>query len=148
MKRVVIGFMLLVSNLVWAQEKTVRAADLIQGNARRMSLEDVKSLIKVGTQVLQIPGTGRSERRWTNQENGTFLASIAGAGVGTTTGQGKWEVKEDGTFCIDVAWSFSGPGKSENWCRAVYEMKGALYLAPIDLEKNRDKSYGLVEFKN
>jgi hypothetical protein len=69
-----------------------------------------------------------STRRWTNESDGTFVASgdnrgrSGGAGR-PAQGRGTWHVGPNGTYCVTIEW----PASSENWCRYLFKVGAEYY---------------------
>jgi hypothetical protein len=124
-----------------AAESRVTAQELIDGGARRLSAVEAKALLGPGVDVETVAGVSGNVRRWTNEPDGRFIASSRGPLGSQTTGKGSWRLTDDGQYCVEIIWKTV----DEQWCRVVYEYASGTYLAPENLARNADKSFGIVK---
>lgn len=106
------------------------------GNAR-MTREELLSLLP-GAKVTHITQAG-SERRWTNEPDGTLYANSSNKLYGGPAGNqpaaqaGTWKVSDEGKYCINIEWK----KVSEKWCSYILKGEGdTYYLNKID-EKSK-----------
>ncbi|MEB0056336.1 hypothetical protein QN413_05925 [Variovorax sp. LG9.2] len=123
-----------------AAEPIISAQELIDKGALRLPADAVKALLAAGAGIETIAPASGNTRRWTNEPDGNFVASSRGKLGTNSTAQGTWKVTDSGLYCVEIAWK----GGGEQWCRAVYRLDSATYLAPADLPKNADKQYGML----
>ena len=123
-----------------AAEPVITAQELVDKGAVRMPADAVKALLAAGAGIETIAPASGNTRRWTNEPDGNFVASSRGKLGTNSTAQGTWKVTDGGLYCVEIAWKEGG----EQWCRAVYWLDSATYLAPADLAKNADKQYGML----
>jgi hypothetical protein len=100
--------------------------DITAQNGVQLSAEELKRLMPNAAIVSFTPAG--SSRRWTNDSNGTLVASSdnrgrAGGPGRPTQGRGTWHVADNGTYCITVEW----PTTSENWCRFIFKVGSEYY---------------------
>ena len=130
-------------------DSTALGSDLFD-KGKKLSVDEIKALIVVDSEVEQINGSTGGIRRWKNNSDGKFVASRSAAnGVGRpVTGQGEWKLTDGGQYCVQIEWrpSKSGPDQ-ENWCRTLWKYEDAIFLAPSELAANRERKYGQVKFK-
>ena len=92
-----------------------------------------------------LPGTnvthtnkGGSLRRWTNEADGTLVASTQqqgkyGSAYGTSSvsAPGTWIVDEKGKYCIQIDWK----REEEKWCSSILKAGDSYYLGSVDPRK-------------
>lgn len=106
---------------------------LAEGGAVKMTREDLLAFLP-GSKVTHV-NSGGTERRWTNDPNGTLYATtnnkIFGSGTGSrVSGQARtWKDNEEGKYCFDVDWSTV----HETWCASILKGEGdTYYLGKVD----------------
>ena len=132
----------------YSAEQTVLGGDIFDKGSK-LSIDEIKSIIFVDTEVEQINGSTGGIRRWKNNADGKFVASRVAAtgGRGTVTGSGEWKLTDNGQYCVQIEWRpRTGGPEQENWCRTLWRLDDAIYLAPTDLAPNRERKYGQVKF--
>ena len=103
----------------------------------RLTKDELLSLLP-GTKVTHI-NQGGSERHWTNEADGTVVASsnnkIIGNALGThfAQGRGTWRVDEEGKFCIDIDWS----RLQEKWCSYILRGQSDVYYLNVVDDKHK-----------
>lgn len=104
-----------------------------QDGGRKMSRDELLSFLP-GAKVTHVTQAG-SERHWTNQTDGTLVASSSnkkfGSVLGTQGGTqaGTWTINEEGKYCIDIDWRRI----HEKWCADILKTEdGAYYLNAVD----------------
>jgi len=85
-----------------------------------------------GANVTHVTRAG-SERRWTDEADGTLVASTTNkkhgsAMGGARTAQGKWSVSADDKFCVEIDWK----REDEKLCAAIIKADGGYYLNAVD----------------
>ncbi len=131
-----------------AAESTISGGELFD-KAKKLTADEIKTIIVNDVEVEQINGSTAGIRRWRNNPNGKFIASrVAASGGGAAvTGEGEWKLTENGQYCVQIEWRPRAGPQLENWCRTLWKFEDALYLAPTDLEPNRERKYGQIKFK-
>lgn len=105
----------------------VATSAFAQDNAVKMSRDELLSFLP-GTKVTHVSQAG-SERRWTNEPDGTLYANSNNKSYGSVTGSrvvghsGTWKVNDEGKYCIDIDWK----SVSEKWCSPVFKGEGDTY---------------------
>jgi hypothetical protein len=104
-----------------------------QESGTKISGDELRALV-TGAKVTHVNRYG-SVRRWTDDPDGTFVASTSnqkhgGALTGSSyTGQGKWLINDDGKFCIEIDWKRD----DEKWCATIVKGEdGIYYLGKVD----------------
>jgi len=106
---------------------------LAQDSATKMTKDELLSFLP-GAKVTHISSSG-SERRWTNEPDGTLFATTNnkqyGNNIGTNVASqaGTWAVNSEGKYCIDIDWK----RVHEKWCASVLKSPdGTYYLGAVD----------------
>jgi hypothetical protein len=110
--------------------------DLDALNAQKLSKEQLDQLIP-GAKMKRIVASSGSTNFWTNDADGSFVASSDNkSGIGTsvtnrtgTTAAGKWHVSPDGRYCVTIEWKRVA---TEDWCRYVFKTSDGYYLSKSD----------------
>jgi|APMI01.1.fsa_nt_gi hypothetical protein len=91
------------------------------------------SALVTGANVTHVNRYG-SVRRWTNEADGTLVASTSNQKHGSAmsaarSGQGKWSINDGGKFCIEIDWK----REDEKWCAFIVKATdGSYYLNSVD----------------
>ena len=95
----------------------------------RFSGEGLKALV-TGATVDHVAKTG-SQRRWVNNEDGTFMATSNNKKYGSAMGQqsstrpGTWSINDEGKYCVEIDWK----RELEKWCAFIVKgTDGGYYL--------------------
>ena len=94
---------------------------------------DELSALVTGANVTHVNRYG-SLRRWTNEPDGSFVASTSNQKHGSVmsasrSGQGKWSINGDGKYCIQIDWK----AEDEKWCAFIVKAAdGGYYLNSVD----------------
>ncbi|MGA9396186.1 MAG: hypothetical protein WCA83_13965 [Azonexus sp.] len=93
--------------------------------------DELRALVN-GANVTHVTRAG-SERRWTDEADGTLVASSTNkkrgsAMGGAVTAQGKWSVSADDKYCVEIDWK----REDEKWCAAIIKADGSYYLNSVD----------------
>jgi hypothetical protein len=111
-----------------------------QDAGTRMSREDLLAFLP-GTKVSHISSTTGSQRTWTNEPDGHFVASSDGKGymgnaLGTrsATARGTWSVNDQGKYCIEIDWRNVN---SEKWCSSILKTADGNYYLGVVAQKSR-----------
>lgn len=150
-KAVAVGVLVLLLNTtIFASENIVSAKVLFDAGAKVMSEPELKSFLKLGSNVETFaPGSG-AIRFWTHDESGKFTASRqGGSGNARSQGTGEWKITDSGQYCVVIEWRSArgSPDITENWCRVAYRQGEAVYLAPKDLAVNLEKNYSVLRVR-
>lgn len=149
LKNILVSATLVAFSVVaFSAEQTVLGGDIFDKGSK-LSIDEIKSMITVDTEVEQINGSTGGIRRWKNNADGKFIASRQAAFGGGTpvSGQGEWKLTDNGQYCVQIEWRpRRGGPEQENWCRTLWRLDDAIYLAPTDLAPNRERKYGQVKF--
>lgn len=99
-------------------------------DAVKMTREELLSFLP-GTKVIHM-NSGGSTRIWTNNPDGTLMASSDGKKYGGALGApgssaGTWKVNEEGKFCISIDWR----REAENWCSSILKAPDGYYLGKV-----------------
>lgn len=104
-----------------------------QAEGTRMSREELLSFLP-GAKVKHF-SQGGSERRWTNEPDGTLFANSNNktfgnvAGTQTASHAGTWRVNDEGKYCIEIDWKRI----HEQWCAFIVKgADGGYYLNSVD----------------
>ena len=79
----------------------------------RLSGEELKTLV-TGATVEHVAKTG-SQRRWKNDEDGSFMATSNNKKYGNALGQhstaspGTWSISSEGKYCVQIDWGSANP---------------------------------------
>jgi hypothetical protein len=111
-------------SLAGAQITTL--ADVKAKNGVQLSGEELKQLMP-GAKVVSHTPAG-STRRWTNNADGTFVASSDGRGFAGgkniySSGAGTWRVADNGRLCLSIKWNVT----PEDWCRVMFKVGDKYY---------------------
>lgn len=123
-----------MSKLAFAALASIVAINAFaQDGVVKMTREELLSFLP-GTKVTHL-SAGGSERRWTNEPDGSLYANTNNKTYGSITGVqtaghgGTWKVSDDGKYCINIDWK----RVSENWCASVLKGPGdTYYLNKVD----------------
>jgi len=102
-----------------AQSRTL--AQVTDLGAKPLSRQEALDVVS-GAQTEFILVNG-SERRWTNEPDGTFIASRTRARE-RTKAQGTWSIDQDGAYCLTFDWTHMD---TEQWCRRLYRAEDSYY---------------------
>ena len=108
-----------LSTACFAQSMTF---DDVRSKAEPLSAESAQSLVK-GSRV-EFRLVNGSVRRWTHEDDGTFIANSAVAGGIGGTARGTWRISEKGEYCLTFNWTYQGV---ESWCRFLYAVDDRHY---------------------
>lgn len=138
-----------ISFTALSADSTVLGGDLFD-KGKRLSVDEIKTLVAKDVEVEQINGSTGGIRRWKNNADGKFVASRIAATGGSgrsITGTGEWKLTDNGQYCVAIEWRplRTGP-EQESWCRTLWKYEDAIFLAPLDLAANRERKYGQVKF--
>ncbi len=103
-----------------------------QESGTKITGDELTTLV-TGANVTHVNRYG-SIRRWTNEADGTLVASTSNQKHGSVmsasrTGQGKWSINESGKFCIEIDWK----REDEKWCASIVKAAdGGYYLGSVD----------------
>ncbi len=103
-----------------------------QESGTKVSGDELRTLV-TGANVTHLNRYG-SLRRWTNDPDGTFVASTSnqkhgGALSASKTASGKWSINSDGKYCIQIDWK----AEDEKWCAFILKgADGGYYLNSVD----------------
>ena len=101
--------------------------DLKAQNAQQVSGAELQAMLP-GAHVVNRT-SGGSVRNWTNNPDGTFIASSDGRGTSgsgrytPSTGRGTWRIDDQGRLCVTIQW----PRNPDDWCRMIYKAGGKYY---------------------
>lgn len=115
-------------------------SDIKAQNGVQLSVDELKQLMP-GAKVTNVLETG-STRNWTNDSDGTFIASSdarssrGAGGAKAATAQGTWHVGDNGTYCVTLEWKT----RSENWCRYIFKV-GEKYYGFSSIANGAAKAY-------
>ncbi len=125
MNKAILVFLALLAPLAAAQDGAVKVAG-----------EELAALLS-GAKVTHVSRYG-SIRYWTNQPDGSLVASTDNKNYGGATGtkgssaRGTWSINGDGKYCVQIDWR----REAENWCAAIVKAAdGAYYLNSVDPAK-------------
>ena len=108
-------------------------AAVADDGAVKMTRAELQSFLP-GTNVTHT-NKGGSLRRWTNEADGTLVAStnnkgtygsVYGSSGGSSTGT--WMVDEKGKYCIQIDWK----RVEEKWCASILKVGDSYYLGSVD----------------
>jgi len=106
-----------------AQQMTL--GQLQERNATQLSADQLRKLLP-GAKVTNKSVTG-STQRWTNELDGSLVASTDMAGsVGATAGataRGTWEIDDRAMYCVKIEWRT----RPTRWCHHVYRLDDTYY---------------------
>ena len=100
--------------------------------ATKVSGDELRTLV-TGAKVHHVSSFG-SERRWTNEPDGTLVASSSnkkygGAMSAAASSPGKWSINDAGKYCIEIDWK----RELEKWCATIVKGEdGTYYLNKVD----------------
>lgn len=96
--------------------------DEVRPKSEPLDPEKLTALVK-GSKVdfLLVNGT---TRRWTHNEDGTFIASSSNRNGRNATARGTWKVSDAGEYCLTFDW---GMEQTESWCRVMYPVEDRYY---------------------
>jgi len=111
----------------------VAVSALAQDGVSKMTKDELMSFLP-GTKVTQITEAG-SERHWTNEPNGTLMATSNNKLYGSQSSAqvyahpGTWIVNGEGKYCLDIDWK----SVHEKWCSFILkDADGTYYLNRVD----------------
>jgi len=100
--------------------------------ATKVTGDELRTLV-TGAKVHHVTSFG-SERRWTNEPDGTLVASssnkkYSSAMTGSASSPGKWSINDAGKYCIDIDWR----REAEKWCASIVKAAdGTFYLNSVE----------------
>jgi len=103
-----------------------------QEGGTKVSGDELRALV-TGANVTHLTKSG-SLRRWTNEPDGTLVASTSnqkygGAMSASSSSTGKWSINDAGKFCIEIDWK----RELEKWCAFIVKgADGGYYLNSVD----------------
>jgi hypothetical protein len=109
-----------------AEADTLSVADIKARNGTPLSEEELQKLIP-GAKVLNHAANG-STRTWTNNPNGSLVASTDSRGRSSTgstrphSAEGSWNI-QNGAYCVKMQW----PRAEEKWCQHLYRVGDKYY---------------------
>ncbi|HEX7271854.1 MAG TPA: hypothetical protein VF420_06870 [Casimicrobiaceae bacterium] len=112
-----------------AQADAVSLAEIKAHNGTPLSAEELQQLMP-GAKVINRAPNG-STRSWTNNPNGSLVASSDSRGISSTgstrphSAEGSWRI-ENGAYCVKLQW----PTNEEQWCRRMYRVGDKYYGVP------------------
>ena len=120
--------------IVWLVLPAVASFAAVADEAgTRLSGEELKTLV-TGATVEHVAKTG-SQRRWKNDEDGSFMATSnnkkSGNALGqhSTTSPGTWSIDSEGKYCVQIDWK----REPEKWCAFIIKgSDGGYYLNSVD----------------
>ena len=120
--------------IVWLVLAAVASFAAVADEAgTRLSGEELKTLV-TGATVEHVAKTG-SQRRWKNDEDGSFMATSnnkkSGNALGqhSTTSPGTWSIDSEGKYCVQIDWK----REPEKWCAFIIKgSDGGYYLNSVD----------------
>ena len=113
------------SFLACAQSLTF--AEVKAHGAKALSSSEVREVVS-GAKT-EFTGVNGSVRRWTNNPDGTFVASRDNGAVQRRSGRGTWSVNDDAALCLTFDW---GAMETDNWCRQLYRVDDRYYAYGLD----------------
>ena len=143
-------FVLLFNANILASDNIVLAKVLFEAGAKAMSEPELKSFLKLGSNVETFAPSSGAIRFWSHDASGKFTASRqGGTNNARSQGTGEWKITDSGQYCVVIEWrnARGSPDITENWCRVAYQQGEAVYLAPKDLAANLDKSFSVVRVR-
>lgn len=95
----------------------------------QLTADELKQLMP-GAKVVNMTAAG-STRRWTNNLDGTLVASTDGRGFtggksAPGSGEGTWRLADNGTYCVNIKWPVMQP---EQWCSYMFKAGDKYYAA-------------------
>jgi hypothetical protein len=103
-----------------AQSRTL--AQVMELGAKPLSREEALQVVSgAHTNFILVNG---SERQWTNNPDGTFIASRSVGEPGKRQAQGTWSIDQDGAYCLTFDWTRMETEKS---CRLLYRVEDGYY---------------------
>ena len=120
--------------IVWLVLPAVASFAAVADEAgTRLSGDELKTLV-TGATVEHVAKTG-SQRRWKNDEDGSFMATSnnkkSGNALGqhSTTSPGTWSIDSEGKYCVQIDWK----REPEKWCAFIIKgSDGGYYLNSVD----------------
>ena len=120
--------------IVWLVLPAVASFAAVADEAgTRLSGEELKTLV-TGATVAHVAKTG-SQRRWKNDEDGSFMATSNNKKYGNALGQhstaspGTWSINSEGKYCVQIDWKH----ETEKWCAFIVKgTDGGYYLNSVD----------------
>ena len=102
--------------------------------ATKITGDELRNLV-TGANVVHYNKVG-STRRWTDDPDGTFVASsnakgtVGGVGnSASANGHGKWSINSDDKYCVQIDWKHL----DEKWCAFIVKAAdGSYYLNSVD----------------
>lgn len=98
--------------------------------AMKLSREELMQLMP-GKKVTHVSKIG-STRHWTNESDGTVLASwvpiMTGSGKFGGTAKGTWTISDGGKYCVAIDWQH----KAEKWCRFIFRAGDGYAMSASD----------------
>ena len=100
--------------------------------ATKVTGDELRTLV-TGAKVHHVSSAG-SERRWTNDPDGTLVAStnsrkFGGVMARTASSPGKWSINESDKYCIEIDWK----SELEKWYATIVKGEdGTYYLGKVD----------------
>jgi hypothetical protein len=123
------------SGMAWADTPAL-FGDLASLDPQKLSKEQLDQLIP-GAKMSRIVASTGSTNVWTNDADGTFVASTDNkSGIGTSitnrtgsTAPGKWHISPDGRYCVTIEWKRIA---TEDWCRYMFKTSAGYFASKSD----------------
>ena len=135
---------------ILASENIISGKALFDAGATSMSELELKSFLKLGSNIETFAPVSGAIRFWTHDESGKFIASRqGGAGNARSQGTGEWKITDSGQYCVVIDWRTARglQDNTESWCRVAYRQGDAVYLAPKELAGNVDNKYSVLRVR-
>ncbi len=130
---------LLAFALAQASAQSLTFTEVKVQSPKPLTAAEVKDLVTgAKTEFFLVNG---SQRRWTNNADGTFVASRSSGDIRRRTGPGTWSVNDDAAYCLTFDW---GPAETETWCRQLYKFDDSYYA--YGLQAKDDTRSGRYRF--
>lgn len=101
-----------------ASSQALSLADAQARGAKLLTAEEVKQVVSGASVEFKL--VNGSTRRWTNEPDGSFIASRVTDSAGKrNTARGMWSVNEDGAYCLTFDW---GASETDSSCRLLYRI--------------------------
>jgi len=103
-----------------------------QEGGTKVGGDELRALV-IGANVTHLAKSG-SLRRWTNEPDGTLVASTSNQKYGgvmahSASSPGKWSINDAGKFCIEIDWK----RELEKWCSSIVKgTDGSYYLGFVN----------------
>ena len=119
--------------------QSLTLAEVTATGAKPLSVAEAREAVSGATTEFAL--VNGSTRSWTNNADGTLVASRSNGAPNRRSGRGTWSINDDAAYCLTFDW---GAMETESWCRRLYKVEDRFYA--YSLEAKPDTRSGRYRF--